>query len=97
MIKDEEILELLLSGGFIGTTLGDLLAKNGKGETLLSTVAGAALFGTYRAGELARRTNIPVLSEQNGYLYRMFPDGTRKVVRKLENTKTNLPKQFTLK
>jgi hypothetical protein len=96
MKNDEEILDSLVAGGIIGAALGALIT-NSKSGSSLGALAGAALFATYAANEKARKTNIPLVLEENSVLYEVKSDGTKRVLRQLPKTTQKIPKRFTLK
>jgi malate/lactate dehydrogenase len=95
MKNDDEILEGLIAGGVIGTALEALLSKNNN-VTGLGALIGAAILATYKAGEKARQTNVPVYVETNGNLYLVDKDGNKKFIRKIEKSAVKLKSNFKL-
>lgn len=97
MKSDDEILDNLIAGGLIGTALGALLSKNKEEGSVIGALAGAAILATYKAGEKARETNIPVYVEDKGNLYLIEKDGHKKFIRKIEKPAVKLKPTFKLK
>lgn len=95
MKNDSEILESFIIGGLIGAALGALISKN-KTITGLGAIAGAVLLASYRANEIAKKTNIPLLIEENNALYEVSPDGTKKFIKELPKNTKEIPSKFIL-
>lgn len=97
MEQDDKILENLITGGVVGAALGALLSKD-KGEgAALGALAGAAILATFRANEEAKKSNLPLILEEEGSLYEIYPDGERKFLKKIEKPKNTMPSQFKLR
>lgn len=94
-MHNEEMIESLVSGGFIGAALGALISGNKNGATL-GALAGAAIAATLKASDNAAKTNLPVLREENGNLYEFMPDGQKKFIRKLKKPSATTPEKFKL-
>lgn len=75
--------------------------KNDKEElgTALGIIAIAALaiWASKRAYKSARETNVPLVIEEGEALYELFPDGSKRLIKKLTKVNRNLPPNFTLK
>ncbi|MFK5958478.1 MAG: hypothetical protein QM495_06335 [Lutibacter sp.] len=95
MPDNNDIIKAAIAGGLIGAALGALFT--GKSErSLASLIAGAAIGASLKALEKAKDTNIPVLYEENGSIFRLHPDGTSEFVREIEQSKINIPEIFSL-
>jgi hypothetical protein len=94
--KDEKTIENLLAAGIIGAALGALLLKNKAQGATLGALAGAAILASSRAYENAHKTNVPVMVEEDNVLYNVYPDGTKKKVKKLPKPDSILRKNFTI-
>lgn len=90
-----EIIEGALAGGIIGVALGSLLTGKSRGA-LASFIVGAAIGASLKALKEAKKTNIPVLYEEDGVIYKLHPNGKRKFVKNLEQQKVEIPLNFTL-
>ena len=90
-----EIIENALAGGVIGAALGALLTGKSKGA-LASAIVGAAIGASIKALREARKTNIPVLYEDNRVIYRLYPNGDREFVKNLEKQEIEIPQKFSL-
>src|SRR5690606_23805023 len=97
MKNDEEIIESLIAGGFLGAALGALLSKNKEEGATLGALAGAAILATFKASEQAKKSNVPVLYEEDGCLYEEHPGGTKKFVKELEKSRRLTNDKFKLK
>lgn len=96
MKKDDEIIESLIAGGVIGAALGALLSKNkGEGATL-GGIIGAAILATYKANQIAKGIHVTMVTEENGKLYQINPDGTKQFIKEIEKP-IKFEKQFKLK
>lgn len=95
--KEENIVEGLIAGGIVGAALGALILKDkGKGS-VVGAIAGAAIAASVKAYESAQQTAIPLVVEEDNVLYKVYADGTKKVIKKLPQSKKYLSKYFTLK
>jgi hypothetical protein len=94
MSKEEEMIESLVKGGVIGAALGALVTDN-KNGAILGALAGAAIAASLQANENAVKTNLPMLMEENGNLYKILPGGERRLIRSLNKSKKP-PKNFRL-
>ena len=96
MIKSEvEIVDSLILGGIIGAALGSLIT-NDKSGTGLGAIAGAALFASFKANEKAKQLQFPLVVLENGTLYELNKDGSKKVVKHIEKPSIKVPSNFTL-
>lgn len=91
----DEIIEGAIAGGLIGAALGALLTGKSKGA-LASAIAGAAIGASLKALNEAKNIDRPVLYEKDGEVYKIYPDGRREFVKKLEQNQTEIPSTFTL-
>jgi hypothetical protein len=96
MKDDNEIFESLIAGGVIGAALGALLSKESGKGSLLGAIAGAAILATFKANEDAKKTNITMYVEEDGYLYKILPGGLKTKIRKLEKPAVKLQEHFKL-
>lgn len=96
MKNDNEIFESLIAGGIISAALGALVtnSKNGVG---LGAIARAAILATFRANELAKKMNFPLIVEENNSLYQVEMDGTKKLIKQLSKPSVRVAENFTLK
>lgn len=97
MENDNEIVESLIAGGLIGAALGALLSKNKGDGSALAAIAGAALLATFKANEQAKKTNIPLYTEEDGNLYELQPGGSKKFIKTIEKSNIRLLESFNLK
>ncbi len=91
----DEIIERALAGGLIGAALGALLTGKTK-DTLAATLLGAAIGASVKALNEAKENNLPVLIEENGILYQLNPDGSKKHVKKLKRSNKHIPPHFQI-
>lgn len=96
MEKDDEIVQSLIAGGLIGAALGALLSKNKEEGASLGALAGAAILATFKASEQAKKSNVPLLYEENSCLYEIQPDGSKKFIKELEPSHSLPSKTFKL-
>ena len=96
MKNNDELFESLLVGGLIGAALGNLILDNKNGSAL-GAIAGAAILASYTANENARKTNIPLLIEEDNKLYEIKRDGTKTFIKFIPKNIKYLPKKFTIK
>ena len=98
MAKDEEILESLIQDGLIGTALGALLTNKNKSAegAMLSVILGAALLGTFKANERAKKSNVQLWEEEGDTIYEIDSSGKR-IVKKVSKPAKEIPRQFKLK
>jgi len=97
MNNDDEILESLIAGGLIGAGLGALVSKNKNEGATLGAVAGAVILATYKANQKARESNVPMYIAEEGNVYEIQADGTKKYIRKIEKPAIKLEDTFKLK
>lgn len=97
MEQDDKILENLITAGVVGAALGALLSKDKREGATLGALAGAAILATFRANEEAKKSNLPLILEEEGSLYEIYPNGERKFLRKIEKPNITLPSQFKLR
>jgi hypothetical protein len=57
---------------------------------------GAAILASYKANEIAKRSSLPVIIEEDNSLYKIFPGGEKKFIRTIPRNKKTLPKNFRL-
>ena len=94
MKSDEEIVESAILGGLIGAALGSLINKKNGAE--IGALAGAVILASSRAYEKARKTNVPVLVQENGELFEIAKDGTKRFLKKIPKSTKRIPKRFNL-
>lgn len=93
---DQDVFKSLFTGGIIGAGLGAILAKDQKSGSILGTLAGAVILASLSANKRAAETNIPLILEEDNCLYEIYPDGSKKFIKKLEDSGKKLPKKFNL-
>lgn len=91
----QDIIEGAIAGGLIGAALGALLTGKGK-TTLIAALAGAAIGASIKAQKEAKKLEVPILYEEDGIIYRVFPNGEREIVKELEKIESNIPQKFSL-
>jgi outer membrane lipoprotein SlyB len=98
MEKDKQIINDLIAGGLVGAALGALLSNENEtgNNAVLGAIAGAAMVATFRANEEAKKTNIPLILEENGNLYEVYRNGEKRFLKKLEKSQTKVPTNFKL-
>jgi hypothetical protein len=94
MQNDNEILESLILGGFIGATLGALITNSKEGAGI-GSIAGAAILATYKANVESKKSSVAMCFEENGNLYEM-KSGQKKFLRKIDKPTQKLEKRFKL-
>lgn len=94
-MSENEIITKALEKGIIGATLGALFTGKSK-VALASLIAGIAIGASFKAFKQAKKTNIPVLYEDNGSIYRLYSNGKLEFVKKIESNNTNIPERFSL-
>lgn len=93
--NNDEIIENALLGGVIGVALGALLTGKSK-DSLAAALLGAAIGASVTALNEAKENNLPVLIEENGVLYELYPDNSKRFVRKLRNPSPSIPSKFKI-
>jgi hypothetical protein len=96
MKSDNDIFEIVITSGLIGASLGALIKDNKKTATL-GAIAGAAIVASYHASEKARNLKVPIIVKENGSLYELQLDGTKKFLKRIPSNPTHLKKEFSLK
>ena len=91
--KDKHIIDSLIEAGLIGIALGKLLHS----EKELGALAGSAIIASVEAGEKAKKTDIPIVIEENNALYKVYSDGTKEFIKTIAKNTISLPKKFVLK
>lgn len=98
MDRNENTMESLIAGGFIGAALGAFLSKDKEDGAIIGALLGAAFSATFKANQEAKKTNVPVYIEENGKLYSVEPDGTKLFLKEIQKSSIQLPKRrFKLK
>lgn len=95
--KEKNIIERLIAGGIIGAALGSLLSEGKRSGTALGALAGAAFFASLKANEEAKKTDIPLVLEENDVIYRVRKNGSRVRLKKLPNQAKIVPEKFKLR
>ena len=93
MKNDTEILESVIEDGLIGAALRALISNN-KTAAGLGAIAAAVLLASFRANENAKKTNIPLLIEENNALFEENPNGTRRFIRAIPKNTKEIPAKF---
>jgi hypothetical protein len=90
-------IEELIVAGVISKAFGKVIAKRSSNRTEAEALATAALLASIEAQKKARSNNIPLIYEQANRIYEELPNGRKKVIKKLSETRAKkLPKQFKL-
>ncbi|MEX1003120.1 MAG: hypothetical protein WDZ35_13465 [Crocinitomicaceae bacterium] len=92
-----EIIERAIAAGIVGAALGALLTGKSKGA-LAAGIVGAAIGASIKAQKEAKQFELSYLYEENGKIYRAFPDGSREFVKRISRSgrELNIPSTFTL-
>lgn len=90
-----DIITSAIAGGLTGAALGALLTGKTKGA-LASLIAGAAIGASIQALEKAKKTNIPILYEENGSIYKLHPNGEIEFIKDIKRQEIVLPETFSL-
>lgn len=97
MNDTHQTIDSLIKGGLIGAAIGALLSKDKEEGAVLGALLGAAISATAKAGEEAKKTNLPVYVEEEGALYIIEPSGERQFIRKIKKPTSTFPERFKLK
>jgi hypothetical protein len=96
--QEDKMFESLVAGGIIGAALGAMISKNNSGNgTLLGAIAGAAILASIKATENAKKTEIPLILEENNALFEVYSNGKKIFIKNLPKSNKILPKKFTLR
>jgi len=96
MKNDDEIIQSLIAGGIIGAALGALASNDKEEGAVLGALAGAAILATFKANEIAMKSNLTMYVEENGELYQIQPGGSKQFIRTIEKPTIQLQKRFKL-
>lgn len=96
MESNNKIINDLIAGGVIGAALGTLIMDDKKGVGI-GAIAGAALFASLKANENAKKTNIPILVQEQDSLFKIMPNGERVFIKKIPKSNITLHNKFILK
>ena len=91
----DKIIEGALIGGAAGATLGAIITGEGKG-TITAMLVGAAIGATAKAKEEAQNFQLTRLAEIDGKIYKIAPNGTKKLVKSITRTSNIIPDTFTI-
>ena len=96
--SDDDLLKLLIQGGLIGGGLVALLSNQENAEENISigALVGAAILASYKANLNAKKTNLPVYEKQGDSIFAIYPDGTKKFIKKIEPINITVPNRFKL-
>jgi hypothetical protein len=96
--SDDDLLKLLIQGGLIGGSLVALLSNKENAEENISigALVGAAILASYKANLNAKKTNLPVYEKQGDSIFAIYPDGTKKFIKKIEPINIIVPNRFKL-
>lgn len=97
-MSDQDKIEVLVQDAVSKAEVSNLFSEKRK-ETReqLAVLAGAIIAVSIAGFELARRTRIPVLVKEDGYLVEVSPNGDRRKVKKISSSNSIFSKRFTLK
>lgn len=85
------LVDAALTRGLNGAALGAFLTGKKK-STLIAKLLGAAIAAAIQAQKEARENNVPYIIEENGFLYKIHPDGTQKRIRKVKKPSYKITK-----
>lgn len=91
----DKIIEAALLGGAVGATLGAAITGQSK-DSMTAMLVGAAIGATLNAKKEAETFQLTRLVEIEGKIYRIAPDGAKKLVKSIKRTPNNIPDEFTL-
>ena len=97
MSREDNTIESLVAGGFIGAALGALLSKDKEDGAMIGALLGAVFSATFAANQNAKKTNVPVYVEENGKLYVIEPGGEKHFIKDLQKPAIKLRGHFKLK
>lgn len=97
MNSDDKIIESLITGGLIGAVLGALISENKESGAAVGAIAGAAVLATFKASEQAKKTNLPLVVEEDGKLYEIQPGGGKRFIKNIPKPNSSMAKHFKLK
>ncbi len=93
--SNQEIIENAIAGGLLGAALGALLTGKNK-TTIAAAIVGAAIGASLQAIEKAKKLKTPVLYEEDGFIIKVYPNGKKEIVKKVERLKIDVPTSFTI-
>ncbi len=97
MNEEKVTIESLIKGGLIGAALGAFLSKDKEEGAFIGGLLGAAISATIKANEEATKTNVPLFIEEDGKLYEIGADRTKRFVKDIQRSHRNWPQNFKLK
>lgn len=89
--------EAPLAGGIIGGLLGAIVSEDKEEGAFIGALLGAGLAAIARASLDAEKSGIPIVKEEDGYLVRIYPDGTKEIIKEIEQTVNTYPRKFILR
>lgn len=97
-MTDQDKIETSIQQAISKADLPQLFSGKRKGTRVqLSILAEAIITASITGFELARKTKIPVLIKEDGYLVEVSPNGDRKKIKEISLSNSILSKRFTLK
>jgi hypothetical protein len=91
----DQIIESALIGGAVGASLGAILTGESK-RTATAMLVGAAIGATIQAKQEAEAYNLSRLVEVDGKIYRIAPNGDKKLIKTITRSKVNIPDTFSI-
>lgn len=91
----EEIIENALAGGLIGAALGAALTGRGD-RSIIAALVGAAIGASITAQKEAEEMEVPVVYENDGVIYKVYPDGHKEVIKRIKKNQIPVPREFRL-
>jgi len=91
----DEIIEGAIGDGLFGASLGAYLTGKNK-RILAAGLVGTAIGASLKVQDNVKRLKMSFLYEENGVVYRSFPDGSRRFVKTIEKHKLEIPTHFTI-
>jgi len=91
----DTLIENALMGGAVGAALGAILTGQSK-DSITAMLVGAAIGATLNAKKEADAYQLTRLVEKDGKIYKIAPNGTKKLIKAIKRTPNNIPEVFTL-
>jgi hypothetical protein len=95
-MQGETTIDALIKGGLIGAFIGAVLLKDKEEGAFIGALLGAVISATQKANEEAQKTNVDVIVEEDGNLFRIEPSGQKHFIRKLKKPNRSFPESFQL-
>lgn len=97
MLRKEGIIKSLLSKGFIGEQMGNMLLDQGEDSMEIQALLDAAFTSTLKASEEAQHMDAIYFVEEDCALFQIGNGGSKTFVSEIQKPRTKLPLVFRLK